>query len=497
MGASGGVKREIVRTLQTSDYREAQKRRDGAMSAIRTEIDRALVAAKLRPLTDWTADWEARAVQHREAMQGHGSQVIGQWEAGDGAFEETLASEIIRETVEAEAEVVERRRGPAAVLQFTSISLQTGLTVAAGARQWLAQQAGRVKNGTLQSHRGAFRKLGAYLAAHHGWPSLEGVSMAAVTRRIAGEVMHSLRETSAAETVQRDFSAYSGLWRWAVRREYAADNPWKDQTAGMKTSRKHDTGRGQERAFSTDELVKLLRAGASDLAPARGAYAATFWDLIRLCLLTGARPSELLALQVRDVIEDGSALALGRDGGKNDSAPRIMPLHRFAQAVVAARLAVIPTSDVTAPLWPEVPPTGVDQRRSKIISNRFPAVRRRLLGPSDEVDFYSFRRAYMTACETAMHGGGRINPQLLALLVGHKRDALSFDLYSDWSRLGRTAMRGGLADKLKTLREAAEDAVQLGLERAVREALEDTAGGRPTMKRLQPAFRREPMRPAD
>ena len=89
-----------------------------------------------------------------------------------------------------------------------------------------------------------------------------------------------------------------------------------------------------------------------------------------------------------------------------------------------------------------------------------------------------------------MHGGGRINPQLLALLVGHKRDALSFDLYSDWSRLGRTAMRSGLADKLKTLREAAEDAVELGFERAAQVALEETASARPAMKRLQPAFRR-------
>ncbi len=51
MGAKGGVKREIVRTLQTADYREAQKRRDSALGAIRSDIDKALVTAKLRPLS--------------------------------------------------------------------------------------------------------------------------------------------------------------------------------------------------------------------------------------------------------------------------------------------------------------------------------------------------------------------------------------------------------------------------------------------------------------
>ena len=493
MSSKGGVKREIVRTLETPDYREAQKRRDGGLTLIRGEIDRALVAAKLRPLTDWTAGWEAKAAQHREHLRTHGHRVA--YEMADDSdpdiSHETLESEHILETVEVDAGVVERRQGPAAARRFVAIATGTGLTVAQGGRQWLEGEAGKVRNGTLQSHRGAFRKLGSYLANHEGWSSLEGVSMADVTRRIAGEVLHEARTRNAAETVQRDFSAYSGLWRWAVRRGYINENPWADQTAGLKTPRQHDVGSGQERAFSADELVKLIRAGADSLAPSRGGYAATFWDLIRLCLLTGTRPSELLDLQVQDVIEDGAALALGRLGGKNNSAPRIMPLHPLAQAVITARLAAIPTSDTAAPLWPEVPATGVDQRRSKIISNRFPAIRRRLLGESDEVDLYSFRRSFMTACETAMHGGGRINPQLLALLVGHKREALSFDLYSDWSRLGRPAMRGGLADKLKTLQAAVEDVVELGLDEAVKVALADTAGGRPAMKRLQPAFKRK------
>jgi hypothetical protein len=36
-GAKSGIKREIVRTLQTTDYREAEKRCDNALSAIRVK----------------------------------------------------------------------------------------------------------------------------------------------------------------------------------------------------------------------------------------------------------------------------------------------------------------------------------------------------------------------------------------------------------------------------------------------------------------------------
>ncbi len=72
----------------------------------------------------------------------------------------------------------------------------------------------------------------------------------------------------------RDFSAFSGLWRWAVRRGYAEINPWVDQTASLKTRTAVDKGRKQERACSDDEPVKLLRAGPNDLAPISGGWRA-------------------------------------------------------------------------------------------------------------------------------------------------------------------------------------------------------------------------------
>ena len=89
-----------------------------------------------------------------------------------------------------------------------------------------------------------------------------------------------------------------------------------------------------------------------------------------------------------------------------------------------------------------------------------------------------------------MHNGGRLNEQLVLLLAGHKAEGLAFNLYSDWSRLGRVAMTGKLGDKLERLRDAVDDVVTLGIGEDVRRALEGTAADRPSMLRLRPAFRR-------
>lgn len=113
------------------------------------------------------------------------------------------------------------------------------------------------------------------------------------------------------------------------------------------------------------------------------------------------------------------------------------------------------------------------------------------------MDFHSFRRSFLTACETAMHGGGRLNDQLIGLLAGHKRGALAFYLYSDWSRLGRRQMSGALAERLATSQAAVDDAVKLGMPLEVQSALEETANGRPAVVRVAPAFTRAAQTRAD
>ena len=494
MGARSGLRREVVKTLGTTDRKVASSRLDAAASAIIQEVEDALRRARLRPLADWTADWMSRALERQEELREHGQEPIGPDHVDEDGepLGPMTADSVILDRVLEDYDVVERKRGRAVAEQFRQVAVRSDLSIAEGARRWLADERHRIKAGTIVSHEAAFRWLDAYLAENHAVPSLEAASFSDVTRRIAGDAVEERRTGKAWETVGRDYSAWNGLWRWAVRRGYTNENPWTDQTAGIKVPREHDAHRGQERGYTAAELVKLLHAGPAQLAPNGGGYAASFFDVIRLLLLTGARANEIMGLRVGDVLEEGTVVVLAAAGGKTSAASRIMPLHPFAQRVVAARLAALPDLAPGAPLWPEVPALGVDGRRSRVISSRYKPVRVRILGESGEVDLHSYRRTFLTAAETAIHEGGRLNSDLVALLVGHQRPGLAMNLYSDWVRMGRAAFRGTLSGRLRTLGEAVEDIVETGLEKAVRIALFETAEARPVPVRTTPAFVRRP-----
>ncbi|HEX4262344.1 MAG TPA: DUF6538 domain-containing protein, partial [Acetobacteraceae bacterium] len=226
-GAKGGVKREVVRTLHTRDHREALRRREPALGAMRQEVDKALRRAKLRPLTDWTADWTPRALKWRAELQA-GAKVIDNWEhdpRGEGPPIPWTRRDMLLDDVEDDARHVEHRQGPEARYRFEEVATGTGMTIAEATRQWIAEVQGRLKGQTALSYQATIALLGGYLRDHEALPSLEAVMLSEVSRRIAGEFIEWRRAERAWETVQKDHAAVSGLWRWAVRRGYAEVNP--------------------------------------------------------------------------------------------------------------------------------------------------------------------------------------------------------------------------------------------------------------------------------
>ena len=77
-GATPGEKREVVRTLQTRDLKEAHKRRGRALEAIRAALNAKLVSAGRRPLDDgWTPSWEAEALSAREELRRASGRGVG------------------------------------------------------------------------------------------------------------------------------------------------------------------------------------------------------------------------------------------------------------------------------------------------------------------------------------------------------------------------------------------------------------------------------------
>lgn len=491
LGVPSGTVREIVRTLGTPDRAVAMQRRDAAIAAIRAELDAALVAARLRPLSDWVADWQGRALERREQLERAAGRVAYYEDdpRGEGPPVPVSEASVLLDDVREDAERVRDRQGDQAAYQFGAIATGRGLTVHQAAEMWLDEVAGAVTAKTAAGHRAALKTLETWLTSHRGYPRLNALSLSDVSRQIAGEFIAARRREVAGATVQREFSAYSGLWRWAVRRGYADLNPWHDQTAGIRRQRAGEDEDGEERAYTAAELVTLLRAGTADLSPGGGAYAPALWDAMRLGLLTGCRLGELTGLRRCDVVADGTAIIVAAVRGKTKNARRLLPLHPVAQAVLSARAASMPDTSPDASLWNELPTTA-DGRRGPKVTDRFIEARRRILGESDEVDFHSFRRNFSTALETAMHNGGRVNQETINLLMGQSRGSLALDLYSDWTRLGRGAMPGALRSALDTLRAAVDDMVTLGLDPAVVAALTETAGSRPPVVRTAPAFTR-------
>jgi integrase len=474
MGAARGIKKEVVRTLKTSDRREAKRALVSALAAIQRDIDAALKTTGLAPLTDWTADWKGRAVEWRALISeaDDTDHIVPSDTSAEGFIVVDSDRRLLLDSLEPEAEQLEGVRGAAVAQAFWKIATGDHLSLREALDEWLAETGKSRRGKTNAGHRKVFSDFEAFLreTPRHQHHTLDSMSFSDVTRRMAGEFIAWRAQKVSAAAVRREFSAPMGLWRWAIRRGHAVDNPWADQTAGLADSRGQDE-EDAKRAFTPHELVALLTATGPEWSPNGGGYSATLWDATRLTLLTGLRAAELADLRIKDLTEDRTMVSLPK--GKTKNAKRLVPLPKAAQWIIEARLAELPDTSPEAPLWPEVPVTKLTNSRGNKLSDRFRLARSRLLPNVEGVDFHSLRRCYATMLETAMNARGRVNPAIIASLMGHARGTMALDLYSSG------ASKQALVD-------AVTDLEVLGIPPEVRKALEETASQRPRMVRFQP-----------
>jgi integrase len=464
MGAAGGIKREVVRTLQTTDRIEAKRRLGAALAAIQAQVEERLAAARLKPLTDWTADWAPRAAELRALVQTAGDTPL------DGTHYGATERDMLLDHHRQDAILLEDTRGEGEAEVFWTAVTTTETNLREAADAWLLELGRSRKRKTIEGHQRVFADLEQFLRERHNIPSLTTATFADVTRRRAGEFITARSGQVSAAAVKREASAPMGLWRWAIRKGHAEVNPWSDQTSGLGPASR-DGAKGSKRAFTPAELVILLRTTGAGWAPNRGGYGATLWDATRLALLTGLRASELADLRVRDLTHDGAVISVTR--GKNKNARRVVPLPQAARAVIAARLADLPDTTPDAPLWPELPITRLTESRGGKLSDKFRKARQRLLSEVAGVDMHSLRRSYATLLEAAMHAGGRVNPTLISTLMGQTRGTMALDLYSSGA-------------SLPALAAAVSDMETLGLPEVVLKALAETAAERPSMARFAP-----------
>jgi integrase/recombinase XerD len=129
----------------------------------------------------------------------------------------------------------------------------------------------------------------------------------------------------AASSVARHLSAVKALHRWLVDERVAAEDVAKDQRPPKLPSR-------LPKAISVSQMQRLLETAAGDEAAAADPAALRDRALLELLYATGARISELLALDVDDLADD-----LVRVTGKG-AKQRLVPVGSYARTAVDAWL---------------------------------------------------------------------------------------------------------------------------------------------------------------
>lgn len=121
-GAKNGKRREVVRTLETRDLKEARKRRPAALEAIRSDLNGRLEAARLRPLDDgWAPSWQAEAMSASAELRSASTEA--RWYDPDtgtpGPSDRDLKELVMLERVEA----IGDRHGHEAAKSYANIAL--------------------------------------------------------------------------------------------------------------------------------------------------------------------------------------------------------------------------------------------------------------------------------------------------------------------------------------------------------------------------------------
>ncbi|NHN84168.1 tyrosine-type recombinase/integrase [Acetobacter musti] len=500
------VRMEVVRTLGTKDHREALRRRDKALEAIRRELDSKLVAAGLAPLHgDWEPPWpsvDQRAVEDGLAYRQDLEKASGEYIArddphapDDGApdTQRELLADVIRDQVEEAAEAMPPADG--ARYYRTTMGVIDGTHTPLGGLldRWGRERDRSITDTSRAADRAAFNHFAEYVCevmpravsatgTGDGSPRandapLQALRLMAVQQiepSVTGGFVEWLLESRGlrVKTAQGRVSPLKVFWQWCIRKHViTGPNPWTGATEGMKKQAQRVSRDGKERReFTEDELVKLLSAdpdeGKEPGLRRRWAWGSAISDLMRLALLTGARENELCSLTVGRIINRDQVLAHGSLWGagqlwgisvtdaeaKTTSSVRRIPLHPLARRIIERRLGETDGS-AEALLFPECKPGGAGNKHSYYFAKRFTEFRRRVLG-AEESDgataFHSFRKNFGTYMHRASVAGvPECQLSVVQRLMGHKLETITQSVYTEkdmaWPVYERAIM--GMVDK--------------------------------------------------
>jgi integrase len=414
--AAGG-KREFVKTLKTGDLREANKRKHAYVAAFQLQI-KALEGQGLQAAD--VSNTIARALGWRRTMEQDRGEVL--FYHGDEAVYKT--DEWLSQIAE-EAEEIEDAHGPHAALNFFKIAKGEGTPLGTDlVDTWLAEQAGTITAQTAAQHRSV---IATFLTWAGQAPLVEDVD-----RRKAGEFVSYLLTPASGlkrKTAQRYASSLASLWQWLLARGVArGENPWRGLAIAKKAKRGETPA---PRQWSDNALKVLLTSARTER------YTEVLHDLVRLAVVTGARLDELCALRQDDVYKRRDGWWFSIRQGKTEAAVREVPVHAMAAHVIERR-----RKSADGFLFEGLVPGGPDKKRSWNVSKAFGHYTQSVIPSEERQTFHRLRNTFTEAMEQAA-----VPESTTQLIIGHKRQSLTYGHYSQGERL-----RKELRDYINRLR---------------------------------------------
>ena len=219
-------------------------------------------------------------------------------------------------------------------------------------------------------------------------------------------------------TLNRYAAGCGAVFKWAKRRgHHEGENPFEGQMRKKAQSRK--TGYVP---FADDELVPLLDALPTEVAPEEHTVDTWMAWAVWIAAYSGMRLNEICSLDVEDMGTQTGISFFSVKNAKTAAGDRLVPVHS-----VLLKLGLLEYRDGigNGSMWPALKPGGPDEKLSWYASKRFTVFRRSIGLTRPRLGFHSLRKNVGTALERA-----GVPENEAVQILGHEKLSMSYSVYS-------------------------------------------------------------------
>lgn len=436
--------------LQTSDLREALKRRDELVRETNLLFEQArhglLPTTNADPILRLAEIW-LKEIEEANKNEYAWTAKITHRQESDVLDDEVLSPYSM---IEDEAEAISRQHGEQAAERFQNL-IHGHVAINHHAEAYLNEA--QLAPKTTNERRNLINTFSR-------WADNEGHTLTSIDRAIAGRYYSNVIAPMHPSTAKKHLGSVKLYWDYLlIRGHIQGENPWENQTL---QSRRRRVERGSdiiERPFTEQEISTLLYAEFPK--GMRIAFKQQIEDAMRISALSGMRLAEIITLWVEECPLDQDGIGFFNiQQGKTSAAARKVPIHPDLVDIVRRRSQGKKPQDW---LFHEL---ENERDPGDIFGKRFAKYREKL-GVDDKragrrrslVNFHSFRRWFVTEAERAGQPESTISQ-----VVGHEegRKSITFKVYSGGTsdRQRRQCVEAVMlpSQKIRPINESAHDA---------------------------------------